>query len=260
MNKLFCWCCTGLLLASLTACASSVEAPDELVEARVKVEELGLDPMATNFEDDVTRAELELNSAEQQLTDGQDIGKIRHSAYLAGRYADLVTAQAENLRAQEIISQAADRRQTLLLESRESELAAAQSRTESLATELQELKAKQTERGLLLTLPDVLFDSGTTQLSPSAARSLDQMADVLKASDSREFLIEGHTDNSGSELLNLELSQRRAELVRAALVGRGVESARITAVGLGEDQPLVPNDTPAGRSQNRRVEVILPDS
>ena len=260
MNKLFCWCCTGLLIASLASCASSVKAPDELIEARLKVEQLGSDPMAANFQDDITRAELELAAADRQLSDGQDIVEVQHSAYLAGRYADLVTAQADNMRAQETISQAADRRQTLLLESREAELAVAESQSESLATELQQLKSEQTERGMLLTLSDVLFDTGTIKLSPSAGQSLDQMADFLKESDSSEFIVEGHTDSSGSESYNMELSQLRADLVRSALVGRGVEASRISAVGKGENFPLVPNDTPSGRLQNRRIEVILPDS
>ena len=260
MNRLFCFCCSGLLIASLAACASSVTAPDELTEARLKVEQLSADPMAANFQDDISRAESELAAADRQLGDGQDMAEVKHSAYLAGRYADLVTAQADNLRAQQTIREAADRRQTLLLESREAELAAAESRTESLATELEDLKAEETERGQLLTLSDVRFDTGKIVLSPSAERSLDQMADYLKDSESSQFIIEGHTDSSGSDSYNMELSQLRADLVRSALVGRGVEPTRITAVGKGESSPLVPNDTPAGRLQNRRIEVILPDS
>ncbi len=120
------------------------------------------------------------------------------------------------------------------------------------------MKAKQTERGIVLTLGDVLFDSGRADMKAGALRTLEQLAAFLKENPERDVVIEGHTDSVGSVEFNQALSERRALTVKDALVERGIAASRVTAVGFGPTKPLVGNDTPAGRQQNRRVEIVLP--
>jgi len=140
----------------------------------------------------------------------------------------------------------------------ESEKAAkARADAEQLMMELSDLKAKQTERGIVLTIGDVLFAFGKADLSPKADRNVEKLADFLKKYPNRNVLIEGHTDSIGSEEYNLGLSRERSESVKEKLVGDGIEPDRITTVGYGKKYPAVSNDTEANRALNRRVEVII---
>jgi len=136
---------------------------------------------------------------------------------------------------------------------------AARAKTEAdeLMRELSELKAQQTERGIVLTIGDVLFATGKADLSPDAGRSVNKLAEFLKKYPNRDVLIEGHTDSVGADDYNLTLSRKRADSVKYKLMGDGIEESRITTVGYGERFPLASNDTKAGKAQNRRVEVII---
>lgn len=147
---------------------------------------------------------------------------------------------------------------------REAELAKAQAteadqRAMALAAQLEELQAKQTDRGMVLTLGDVLFDTGKSGLKAGAMRTIDKLAEFLSANPGRKILIEGHTDSVGSESYNQKLSERRAQAVRNAIGERGISLDRIESVGLGEAYPVASNDDNGGRQQNRRVEVIFSD-
>jgi len=135
--------------------------------------------------------------------------------------------------------------------------AAEQAKTAALAKELSDLKAQQTDRGLVLTVGDVLFAAGKADVAPGGQRSVDKLAEFLKKYPRRRVLIEGHSDNTGNEDFNLKLSQQRADAVRALLLARGIAPERITTRGYGPKFPIVDNDTPAGRQQNRRVEVLV---
>lgn len=137
------------------------------------------------------------------------------------------------------------------------EAEAAAKELEKLKQQLAELQAKQTERGLVLTLGDVLFATGKADLMPGAMRSLDKLVAFLQENPERNILIEGHTDSRGTESANLALSQRRAESVRSALAGRGIDGGRIATTGYGEAYPIASNDTVAGQQQNRRVEITI---
>jgi outer membrane protein OmpA-like peptidoglycan-associated protein len=135
--------------------------------------------------------------------------------------------------------------------------ARAKAEADQLMRELSDLKAKQTERGIVLTIGDVLFATAKADLSSDALRSVDKLADFLQKYPSRNVLIEGHTDSVGSEEYNLTLSERRADSVKESLTSRGIGSERIATKGYGKNYPVASNDTAAGKQQNRRVEVII---
>jgi outer membrane protein OmpA-like peptidoglycan-associated protein len=133
----------------------------------------------------------------------------------------------------------------------------AQHQTEDLQRQIAELNARATERGLVVTLGDVLFETGGSALKGGTAGDLDKLAVFLNQYPERTVVIEGHADNVGSEDSNLALSQRRADSVKSYLVSQGVGSPRLTATGKGEGSPVAGNDSSTGRQQNRRVEVII---
>jgi OmpA-OmpF porin, OOP family len=131
-------------------------------------------------------------------------------------------------------------------------------RRAQLERELAELKAQDSDRGLVLTLGDVQFSPNQAELTVGATRRLDPLVLLLKDQPRRTIYIEGHTDSSGTGSYNLELSQRRADAVRDFLVDNGISPNRIVARGYGEADPVASNDTTSGRRENRRVEVIVP--
>ena len=130
---------------------------------------------------------------------------------------------------------------------------------QAMQQELADLKAEQTERGLVLTLGDVLFDTDQSDLKPGAENTLNRLAAFLRDHSERQLLIEGHTDSRGDDSYNRALSDRRANAVRRALIERGIDRSRLEAEGMGEHYPVATNDTVAGRQQNRRVEIVLSD-
>ena len=144
-------------------------------------------------------------------------------------------------------------------------LAAEQAKAAALAKEVESLKAKEveslkaqhTDRGMVLTVGDVLFSPGNADVGPGAQRSIDKLAAFLRAYPRRNVLIEGHTDNLGDADFNIKLSQHRADAVRDLLIARGIAPERIRTKGYGPKFPVVDNDSAAGRQQNRRVEVIV---
>jgi outer membrane protein OmpA-like peptidoglycan-associated protein len=140
---------------------------------------------------------------------------------------------------------------------REAELASEQ--VDSLRRQLENLQLRQTESGVVVTLGDVLFESGQTELRQEAQSSLVEVVDLLQSQPDKKIRIEGHTDSTGDAATNLEISATRANEVLNALVSLGVDSERVTTAGMGEDFPIATNETEEGRSQNRRVDVILLD-
>ena len=165
------------------------------------------------------------------------------------------TALAEMEKAERAKKEAAEAR--LAAQAEAERAARAKAESEQLVRELSELKARQTERGIVLTIGDVLFATGKATLSAEAARSIGKLADFLQKYPNRNALIEGHTDRVGKDELNLALSQKRADAVKEKLVAAGVDAGRVTTIGYGKQYPVASNDTAAGKQQNRRVEVII---
>jgi outer membrane protein OmpA-like peptidoglycan-associated protein len=130
-----------------------------------------------------------------------------------------------------------------------------------LESELADMRAKQTDRGWILTLKnELLFDAGGATLKPGAQRALDNLAQFLTKYPDRDIAIEGFTDSTGTKELNQQLSEKRAWAVKAALVARGIQSTRIDARGYGPSFPVASNGTPTGRQLNRRVEIVIDPS
>lgn len=131
-------------------------------------------------------------------------------------------------------------------------------RIASMQAELAKLAETRTsERGFIVTLPGLFFDTGKSALKTGARNALTKIAEQLRANADVRIAIEGHTDSVGSDELNQALSEKRAATVRDFLVGRGIPADRITMSGLGEKAPVATNDTAAGRQQNRRVELVI---
>lgn len=135
----------------------------------------------------------------------------------------------------------------------------AQQQATDAQAQLESMQAILTDRGMVLTLPNVLFDSGSDDLKPGAGELVARLSQFLTAHPDIMVRIEGHTDSLGSDSYNETLSLRRAQAVASALEGDGVQATRIETVARGKSAPVAGNSTGAGRQQNRRVDIIFSD-
>lgn len=135
----------------------------------------------------------------------------------------------------------------------------AQARSAQLEAQLADLSAKKTDRGMVITLGDVLFGTNQANLNPNGVRTGQKLAEILNKNPERTVLIEGFTDSTGSRAHNQDLSERRANAVRAALTEMGVSSERILVRGYADAYPVASNKTAQDRQLNRRVEIVLSD-
>lgn len=262
------------LSALLAACASAPQRNDQLEQARSEVQTLSADPLAQQAaNNDVEAARSSLNQADTAFQQKRPPEEVDQLAYLAMRHAQAGEARIAEARARQQVAQAQKDRDQILLQARERETqqakaeaatarntaAATQAELTNARQELQSLQAKQTDRGMVMTLSDVLFDTGRATLKPGATRDLDRLAQALKDNPNTRVKIEGFTDSVGSDSYNQGLSERRAQAVADALQMRGVPAARLQAEGLGKEFPVASNDSQAGRQQNRRVEIVFSD-
>ena len=206
------------------------------------------------------RAQAQLRAREAEAQRALARAEVREREAAAARSL----AEARETEAEEARELAALQAQEAARQQREAQLAeqraqAAIAEQKRLEAALTELGAKKTERGYVLTLGDILFDTDRSGLKPGALKTLAQVAEVLREYPERNLLIEGHADARGAEDYNLQLSEARANAVRVALIDRGIDPARLDARGLGERYPVASNETTAGQQENRRVEIVFSD-
>jgi outer membrane protein OmpA-like peptidoglycan-associated protein len=272
----------------LAGCASKPERFEPLEQARAAVQSTMQDPLAQQVaSDQVQNARNALAAAERAFEEGKPSEEVGHLAYIAERRAQIAAALAQEQRARQLIARGEAERNRVLLEARtlEAERSAEAARTaqasaearaaeaeearraaqearaelENMQREFADLQARRTERGMVLTLGDVLFDSGAATLKPGTDLVIDRLARFLNENSDMRVIVEGHTDSQGSDAYNEALSQRRAEAVAQALAIRNVVGDRVHAMGRGEGYPVASNATAAGRQQNRRVEIVFSD-
>jgi outer membrane protein OmpA-like peptidoglycan-associated protein len=217
-------------------------------------------------------ARRDLAADEQETARANDLAQTRSAEADAAR-SDLAAGQQETANANDLAQRANDRAQTesaaadaARSDARASDRLAAlsaqqndasQQHSRQLESALADLQAKKTDRGLVITLGDVLFATGQAELRPGGRHSLDKLSNFMRQYPQRTVQIEGFTDNVGSEEYNQRLSEHRADAVRDVLTNAGVASDRIQTRGLGKSSPVADNDSATGRQQNRRVEVII---
>lgn len=283
------------LAALLSACATSPATPPALVDARSVVHAAQADPKVLDHAAlELQRANEALQRAEKLNRDDAALSAIESAAYVATREAQAAQAIADAKRNEDAIRTAELERQRVRADAarieaeqakqeavgakveatlaqnaaQDAEAKARAARAQAamaeadkvaLQQQLDELQAKQTDRGMLVTLGDVLFETGRAEIKPSAQGALMKLATYLKEHPERLVLIEGYTDSVGSDDYNLALSQRRAASVGSALVAMGISPLRIQTRGYGETYPVADNGSATNRALNRRVEVYISD-
>jgi outer membrane protein OmpA-like peptidoglycan-associated protein len=263
---------------ALCACASAPLSDPILDGARAAVAQAEADPNANQYAAlDLESARKDLGFAEAAAANNKP-SEIDQPAYLASQMARIAMARGAAKAADAKVAAGQAERDRIQLAAREREvhyanqqLAAANSQVQAansardqaaeesarLQAEVEQLKATQTPRGLVLTLGDVLFNTGRAELNPGAGRKLDQLAQFLNDHPDRRIEIDGFTDSVGPDDYNQDLSQRRADAVKAALLSRGIDASRITTQGYGKAFPVASNNDSGGRQLNRRVEVVI---
>jgi outer membrane protein OmpA-like peptidoglycan-associated protein len=271
----------GLVAAAVAAtllvgCATAPTRPPGADQARAELIRLQADPsLAPLAPAAIADAVIAVQAAEQPQTD-EGLGAYR--VYIADRKIDIARAQAQTQLYENQRMALEAQRQNARLDARTREVDAARGQVllanadadaananaavlAAQAAELQRqinvLDARVTERGLVLTLGDVLFETNRAELRAGTNGHLDKLVDFLTQYADRTVLIEGYTDSTGSVAYNQDLSLRRAAVVRDYLQAHGINGARLTASGHGDSDPVASNDSSTGRQQNRRVEVIV---
>ena len=242
----------------LCACSTLPQRVDTLEQARTELHTLEQDPIAR------TAAAGELDAARRAISDADhaynaknDLVIIEHDAYMAKQHTAIAAQEIEEAHARQQLAQTRKEPDQIQLQAREREAKQAREKAQSLERQLDQLKAQRTDQGLVLTLGDVLFDTGQAALEPGAMPTIDRLAAFLLDHPERRVLIEGYTDSRGSQNYNLALSQRRADAVGEALEQEGVAATHVRMEGLGEAYPVASNGTAAGMQRNRRVEIVI---
>jgi outer membrane protein OmpA-like peptidoglycan-associated protein len=238
-------------------------AEQAVTQSAAKRDQMRLEARTAEADAAKQQAQIAQNTAEQRATElaaaktQAERDQMQHQMDMEAQQAQAAAAKQQALTAQSTAEQQA------------AELAAAhaqadtdQARIAQQEKELKELKdlnAKQTDRGIVITLGDVLFNPGQARLKSASMRNIHKLVDFLKQYPQRNVLVEGYTDSKGSASHNQTLSEQRASAVRTTLIDNGIDADRITTRGYGEAFPVAVNDTPGNRQMNRRVEITLSD-
>lgn len=274
-----------IAMAGLTACNTTT--PNAMLDQARTDYRVAQDTPQTR---DLAGGELKqagdaLNVANQAWARGEQPEQVSHLAYLARQQvliaqeigkkknAEMSVANAEGVRDKVRLAARTDEadkaHQTAAVANRDAENARRvsvaamqqtsdiQDRNRQLEAQLQGMNARKTDRGYVITISDLFFDTDKADFKSSGQRSVANLVAYLKEVPTRTVLIEGYTDSTGSTAHNQDLSSRRAEAVRAALVAQGIAWDRAQVRGFGESYPVANNDTAGGRQQNRRVEILL---
>jgi outer membrane protein OmpA-like peptidoglycan-associated protein len=270
---------TGMGLAiALSACASMPQPNAALEDARAAVQTAEADPNVAKYAPlDLDRARKDLGVAEDAALHHHD-AEIAQPAYLATQNARIAQAHAAAKADDARVAAGQTERNQIMLAARTREAQnakASAANSQAVAAdalsqrdqanqeaaqaqaELAALKATPTARGLVLTLGDVMFDTGRSELKSGGMRKIEQLAQFLTEHPERRVQIDGFTDSVGSDAYNEELSRRRADAVKAALVRQNIDAARISTEGYGKAYPVASNNDSGGRQLNRRVEVVI---
>ncbi|OLS63374.1 OmpA family protein [Pseudomonas putida] len=208
---------------------------------------------------DVIRAGESLAKAERLATYWGTGSDVRHYAYLSQRYSEIAREHSNLVLNQERQAKLELERQRLQLALREAKLSSVQQQGKWLEEQIVSLATTDTDRGLVMTLGDVLFDTGEAELKNSASRTVLKLVQFLQLNPKRVVRIEGYTDSTGNPDDNLTLSRDRAQSVADMLVDLGVDEKRIKVIGYGDQYPVEANASERGRAQNRRVEIVFSD-
>lgn len=241
---------TVLMVTAIYGCSSAPKKNSAVEEARANYQLAQSNPTVQKYATiELKEAEDTLARAEGAFENKEKPAVVEHIAYMAKQKSNIALARAQQRSSEEMIKNSTAQRDKILLQARTAEADRLRS----------ELNAKQTDRGMTISLGDVLFDTNKSQLKPGGAREVKKLAQFLRENPQRNISIEGFTDSQGSEEHNLALSERRANAVKDELVDSGIDAQRITSKGFGESYPVADNGTSAGRQMNRRVEIVISD-
>lgn len=251
----------GCVLLALGGCAGSQQNSREALEAaRDQFQTVKEDPgVLRSAPKDVIRAGESLARADRLSSYWGSSEDVAHYAYLSQRYSEIAAEKSTLALNQDRVAKLELERQRLQLALREAKLLSVQEQSNWLEEQMASLATTETERGLVVTLGDVLFDAGHADLKASANRTVLKLVQFLQLNPRRVVRIEGYSDSSGDKQENLELSRARAQTVADVLIDLGIDATRIEVQGYGESFPVAENASAKGRAQNRRVEIVFSD-
>lgn len=243
----------------LAGCASQ-EVEDEIGQASAALERVQADSMVQRAAPkDLQRALETLQRAERFNDYWGGAADARHYAYLSQRYSDIAGQQGALLQYQEQVARLEMERDRLRRMLQDAQLMTSEQQGRWLEDQMMSLAASETDRGMVMTLGDLLFHAGSANLNSSANRTLLKLVHFLQLNPQRKVRIEGYSDSRGDPQANLALSQSRAQTVADLLMNLGIGVERIEVRGYGERFPLAENASARGRAQNRRVEILFSD-